>query len=101
MYEFFVYSHLDRRDLHVLTPTVPARRSSELIEAVASGSRAADDQCDRARAVIPHRAGQRDALLAHGLAHLGRDEGRRRFLNHLLVAALDADRKSTRLNSSH
>src|SRR5207248_414304 len=32
---------------------------------------------------------QRDRLLAHRAAHLGRDERRRRFLDHLLVAALD------------
>src|SRR3546814_15740083 len=30
------------------------------------------------------------ALFAHGLAHLFGHEGRRRFLDHLLVAALDA-----------
>jgi len=62
----------------------------EEVEAFAARVGAADNQLDRARAVIPHRAGQRDALLAHRLAHLGRDEGRRRFLHHLLVAALDA-----------
>ena len=32
---------------------------------------------------------QRDRLLAHRLAHFGRDEGRGRLLDHLLVAALD------------
>src|SRR3546814_10923002 len=33
---------------------------------------------------------QRDALLAHRFPHLFGHEGRRRFLDHLLVAALDA-----------
>src|SRR5690606_36423295 len=45
---------------------------------------------DRARAVVSDRLGKRDALLAHRLAHLFGDEGRRRFLDDLLVAALDA-----------
>ncbi len=61
----------------------------EEVEALAGRIGAADDQLDRARAVIADRAGERDRLLAHRLAHLGRDEGRRRFLDHLLVAALD------------
>ncbi len=49
----------------------------------------ADDQLDRARAIISHRRRQRDRLASHCLAHLGRDERRRRFLDHLLVATLD------------
>ena len=39
--------------------------------------------------IIADRLGQRDRLLAHRLAHFGRDERRRRFLDHFLVAALD------------
>ena len=48
-----------------------------------------DDQLDRPRAIISHRRGEGDRLLAHRLAHFGRDERRRRFLDDLLVAALD------------
>src|SRR3546814_19653191 len=44
---------------------------------------------DRARAVITHRLRQRDRLLAHAFTHRRRHERRRRFLDHLLVAALD------------
>ena len=62
----------------------------EEVKALARGVCAADDQLDRARAVIAHRAAECDALLAHRLAHFGRDEGRGRFLHHLLMAALDA-----------
>ena len=61
----------------------------EEVEALPRRVRTADDQFDRAGAEIADSAGERDALLAHRLAHLGRDEGRRRFLDHLLVAALD------------
>ena len=51
--------------------------------------RARDNQLDRAGTVIADRPRQRDCLLAHRFAHFGRDEGRRRFLDHFLVAALD------------
>ncbi len=61
----------------------------EKIEALAGRVGAADDQLDRARRMVIHCARQRDALLAHRFTHLGSDEGRRRFLDHLLVAALD------------
>ena len=61
----------------------------EEVEALAGRIRAGDDQLDRARRIISDRAGEGDGLLAHRLAHFGRDEGRRRFLDHLLVAALD------------
>src|SRR3546814_3719704 len=54
----------------------PTRRSSELL--------------DRPRAIRADRLRQRDALFAHRLAHLVGDERRRRFLDDLLVAALDA-----------
>src|SRR4051812_14549881 len=61
----------------------------EEVEALAAGVGAVDDQLDRARAIIADRPRQRDRLLAHRLAHLGRDERRRRFLDDLLVATLD------------
>ncbi len=61
----------------------------EEVETLARRVLARNDQFDRPRRVIIHGLGQRDALLAHGLAHLGRDEGRWRFLHNLLVAALD------------
>src|SRR3546814_5911279 len=62
----------------------------EEVEALARRVGARDDQLDRARAIIADGLRQRDALFAHGLAHLFGHEGRRRFLDHLLVAALDA-----------
>ena len=48
------------------------------------------NQFDRTRAIITNRLGECDALFTHRFAHLGGYEGRRRFLDHLLVAALDA-----------
>ncbi len=42
-----------------------------------------------AGAVVADRLGQRDGLLAHGLARLGVEQRRGRLLDHLLVAALD------------
>src|SRR3546814_13319057 len=65
-----------------LFPYTTLFRSARLV-------RARHDQLDRARAEIAHRPRQSDALLAHLPAHFGADEGRRRFLDHLLVAALD------------
>ena len=52
-------------------------------------ARAIDDELDRAGAVITHGLGQRDRLRAHGGAGLFVQEGRWRFLDHFLVAALD------------
>ena len=49
----------------------------------------ADHEFDRAGALVVHGLGERDRLLAHGLAGGVADEGRRRFLDHFLVAALD------------
>ncbi len=49
----------------------------------------ADHKFDRARALVFHRLRQLHRLLAHGLARGLRDERRRRFLNHLLMPALD------------
>jgi hypothetical protein len=49
----------------------------------------ARDELDRAGGEIADLLCELDGLFAHGAAHLGRDEGRRRFLDHLLVAALD------------
>ena len=66
-----------------------ARVHLQKVEPLAGGVRARDDQLDRAGAVIAHRACQRDGLLAHPLAHFGRDEGRWRFFHHLLMATLD------------
>ena len=59
------------------------------VKALAARVRARYDKLDRTRRIIAHRARQCDALLAHRLAHLGRDEGRRRFFNDLLMAPLD------------
>ena len=42
-----------------------------------------------AGAVVAHRPGQRDGLLAHGLAGPGVEQRRGRLLDDLLVAALD------------
>jgi hypothetical protein len=49
----------------------------------------ADDELHGAGALIVHRLGQRHRLLAHRLAGALVEERRRRFLDHLLVAALD------------
>ena len=49
----------------------------------------AGDELHRAGAVVADGLGQRDGLLAHGLARLGVEERRGRLLDHLLVAALD------------
>ena len=49
----------------------------------------ADHELHRAGALVVHRLGQRDRLLAHRLARGLADERRRRLLDHLLVAALD------------
>src|SRR3546814_13961826 len=62
----------------------------EELEALARRIGARDYQLDRPRAIIADRLRQRDALFAHRLAHLVGDERRRRFLDDLLVAALDA-----------
>src|SRR3546814_14201236 len=61
----------------------------EEIKALARRIGARDDQFDRAGAVITDRPRQRDALFAHRFAHFGGDEGRRRFLDHLLMPPLD------------
>ncbi|MCY1172008.1 hypothetical protein D9M73_121340 [compost metagenome] len=61
----------------------------EEVEALARRIRARHDQLDRACRIIANRARQRDRLLAHRLAHLRRHEGRRCFLDHLLVPPLD------------
>ena len=49
----------------------------------------AGDELHRAGAVVADGLGQRDRLLAHGLARLGVEQRRGRLLDHLLVAALD------------
>ena len=49
----------------------------------------ADHELDRARALVVHRFGQRHRLFTHGLSRGLGDERRWRFLDHLLVAALD------------
>ena len=49
----------------------------------------ADHELHRAGALVVHRPGERHRLLAHRLARRVADEGRRRLLDHLLVAALD------------
>ena len=49
----------------------------------------AGDELHRAGAVVAHGLGQRDGLLAHGLARLLVEQRRGRLLDHLLVAALD------------
>ena len=59
------------------------------VEALPARVRARDDELHRARRIIADRTGECDALLTHSLAHLGGDEGRRRFFHDLLVAALD------------
>mmetsp|Transcript_30197 Transcript_30197/g.81145 ORF Transcript_30197/g.81145 Transcript_30197/m.81145 type:complete len:253 (+) Transcript_30197:1370-2128(+) len=46
-------------------------------------------ELDGARRVVAHLLGEGHGLLAHGLAHLGRDEGRGSLLEHLLVSPLD------------
>src|SRR6185295_5765449 len=61
----------------------------EEVEAFSRRVGAVDDQLDRAGAIVSNRPRQRDRLLAHAFTLLGRDERRRRFLDHLLVAALD------------
>ena len=49
----------------------------------------ADDKFHRTRALVLHGFGQQHGLLAHRLTRSVCDEGRRRFFNHLLVAALN------------
>ena len=46
------------------------------------------DELDRARADVARGLRQRDRLVAEARAQLGRDDRRRRLLEHLLVAAL-------------
>ena len=48
-----------------------------------------DDELDGAGALVLDGLGERDSLLAHRLARLAVEEGARRLLDHLLVAALD------------
>src|SRR3546814_2550054 len=74
----------------VCSSDLQARVHFEEVEALARRVGARDDQLDRARAIVADGLRQRDALFAHGLAHLFGHEGRRRLLDHLLVAALDA-----------
>src|SRR5437660_8013648 len=50
---------------------------------------AARDELDRARAAIADGARRRDRRLAHARAHRLVDEGRGRFLEDFLMAALD------------
>ena len=47
------------------------------------------DQFHRSGGAVVHRPGKRPCLGAHGVPGLRIDEGRRRLLHHLLVAALD------------
>ena len=49
----------------------------------------AGDEFDRAGGIVVHGFGQRDRLLAHLAAGGLVEQRRRRFLDHLLVAALD------------
>src|ERR1019366_2583794 len=49
----------------------------------------ADHELDRARRLVVHRLGQGHGLLAHRLSRGVVEEGARRFLDHLLVPALD------------
>ncbi len=49
----------------------------------------AGDELDRSGRVVAHRLGKRDGLLTHPPARLGIEQRRGRFLDHLLVAALD------------
>ena len=47
------------------------------------------NELDRAGAIVIHRLGEGDGLLAHRLAGLFIKQRRWRFFNHLLIAALD------------
>ena len=49
----------------------------------------AHHELDRAGTLVLHGLGQGHGLLAHGFAGGVRDEGRRRFFDHFLMAALD------------
>ena len=49
----------------------------------------AGDEFDRAGAVVTDGLGERDRLLAHGLARGGVEQRARRLLDHFLIAALD------------
>ena len=59
------------------------------VKAFTAGVRAGYDEFDRARRIIADGPRQSDTLFAHGLAHFGRDKGRWRFFDDLLVPPLD------------
>src|SRR3546814_18094145 len=103
MRDFVFYKwYCDTRDLHVLTHSFPSRRSSDLPLRLGADDHAFGDRrgAGCGVAVAPFHLDQAEtagteALDAVGGAQLGDRTAQQRGGAH------DADRKSTRLNSSH
>src|SRR3546814_18214616 len=83
--DFFFSCYGDHRNLHVLTPSFPNRRSSDL----ARGHEACSALSRAVRGLLPDSAARGDAKRGAGLRWSA------------ATGAARGDRKSTRLNSSH
>src|SRR3546814_17024488 len=95
-YCFFFEWYGDHRNLHVLTHSFPTRRSSDLARRV--------DEDDDQGTVVGQRGDQRAVIDGGEAAVTARRQGDaadRQALMQPLEAPQAADRKSTRLNSSH
>src|SRR3546814_13681296 len=98
----FLYSDGDHRDLHVLTHSLPTRRSSALCCVLAHHlskvvARAREGRTDDGNVVF-------ELVRRQSVAELGIDllaPKRRVGLDHWTPLREAKDRKSTRLNSSH
>src|SRR3546814_15669879 len=100
---FFFYGDGDHRELHVLTPSVPTRRSADRAAALASRS-----QHPLAQAILERASGDGIAVnpavdfqSVTGAGAKGVVDGVELFIGSPQLFAGLGDRKSTRLNSSH
>src|SRR3546814_11643337 len=91
----------DHRDLHLLTPSCPTRRSSDLPAAGESNPSARPVKLTAFTRYGPRAASTRQRFLQYfpALRAAGIDVEHHALLGDDYVAGLD--RKSTRLNSSH
>src|SRR3546814_17313687 len=105
---FFVYGYVDHLDLHLLTHSVPTRRSSDRLETAARRLVYVADGVqptgfDDPYGLCMYRSARDGAMYVF---INGDDTGKRQWRlvdagNGRVRAELVRDRKSTRLNSSH
>src|SRR3546814_17964576 len=101
MYYFVFELYGDHRDLHVLTQSVPTRRSSELAPRSTDGRPARSRATTLARGWWPCGSRSPAMLAATCRGSVRSIGGRSGLAGQERAAALAEDRKSTRLNSSH